>query len=272
MRIISPHGDYSDRLAAIKAAGARFHIQYHADDWGRTGSRALCEVNVCADPTTRIVAAELAQRFGAIFNQGVSDVRTLHVGDRGHGCLGEQTPGIIIEPVNLADPRMAAEIRKPVVQKLMGADIASVLRAHYTDKVLGALTIGHKFKTSSPNDEGANLYPDGTPNDGDDTEADVMERVLFYTVQELTKGAVMPHTSDVLKLEMAMMREDTWQASGIDGILHGAGLSHAAPTMHLTASAIAALPKAAKDKMMGDVANVANAWLRDHWRDYADVK
>lgn len=181
MNVISPRGDYSDRRAEAKRAGALVHLQYHFNSGG--GSYALTEITSAADERCRDLARLLVADFAKLFGIKNGGVRILDRGDRGWSCIGNELPGIILEPFFGDSWSQANKAR--AVQDEMAHIIADRITQLYPSHATIALTLGHKYKTSNPSDRGASL-------DGGGNEASYMEPVL-----DATRRMLSDHMSEI---------------------------------------------------------------------------
>ncbi len=196
MDVLTPSGDYADRIRVAIAANAVMQAQWHINSGG--GHYALVEVNEAASSGLKACAAEIAGDFAHVFGIGAGDVRVLYPGDRGHGCLGSTLPGMVLEPAfgDVAD--QAALLRTLPVQDMLAQIFARRVRQHYPENATISDNLGHRGKTSSPDDRGAAMAPDGTPNDGDDWEADVIAAAWTRSVELLRGGVVFTYYLKVL--------------------------------------------------------------------------
>ena len=80
-------------------------------------------------------------------------------------------PAILVEPLFASNPDHAAWIRSEAGQDRLAQILADSIRRCFPDGGRLAFSIGHKYKTTSPNDRGAAVHGGGT-------EADYAEIVL----------------------------------------------------------------------------------------------
>ena len=84
-----------------------------------------------------------------------------------------------------SNPQQAEIIRSDSGQDTLARILAESIRRFFPAGGLVAFSVGHKYKTSSPNDRGAVLAGGGT-------EADHAEKVLKKTATLLTEAAPAP--------------------------------------------------------------------------------
>jgi len=100
-------------------------------------------------------------------------------------------PAVLLEPLFASTPDHAEVlVSEPGRQRLAEA-IVNTIRKYFPKGGTVGFSIGHKYKTSRPNDRGAAVHgKDPDPNDNlGHTEADYAEAVLMLAAQMLTSGA-----------------------------------------------------------------------------------
>jgi hypothetical protein len=80
-------------------------------------------------------------------------------------------PAILLEPLFASNPAQAEIIRSESGQTLLAQVLVESIYRFFPEGGLIAFSVGHKYKTSKPNDRGASLAGGGT-------EADYAEKVL----------------------------------------------------------------------------------------------
>ncbi len=80
-------------------------------------------------------------------------------------------PAILLEPLFASNPQQAQWIKSDEMQDVLAGILTDSIRRFFQDGGPVAFSVGHKYKTSRPNDRGAEIYGGGT-------EADYAEIVL----------------------------------------------------------------------------------------------
>ena len=101
-------------------------------------------------------------------------------------------PAVLLEPLFASNPQQAEIIRSKSGQAVLAQILAESIRRFFPKGGLVAFSVGHKYKTSAPNDRGAPLAGGGD-------EADFAEKVLEKAAQILTSGAA-PSTARTLRV------------------------------------------------------------------------
>ena len=119
----------------------------------------------------------------------VEHLKTKVVGDgvvkggyqgRGNGNVYyANCPAVLLEPLFCGNPRHAYIIKTEEGQKKLAEILVLTIRTHFPGGGLIAFSVGHKYKTSKPNDRGAAIFGGGA-------EADYAEKVLEKAAQLLT--------------------------------------------------------------------------------------
>jgi hypothetical protein len=173
MRVLTFMGDYGERRDAAARAGCKVHVTWHFNSGG--GSYALVEITSAADARCKALAADLVAEAARIFGIKNGGVRVLDRSDSGWVCIGDELPGIILEPA-FGDVKAQADLmHKPEKQEEWAQAVARCMKKHYRDDELAAFTLGHKYKTSNPDDEGASLAGGGTEASWNEP---IMERTI----------------------------------------------------------------------------------------------
>lgn len=99
---------------------------------------------------------------------------------RGDGNLKHtQMPAVLLEPLFASHPQQADLIRSASGQAILARILVESIRRFFPQGGLIAFSVGHKYKTSQPDDRGADLAGGGS-------EADYAELVLKKAAQLLT--------------------------------------------------------------------------------------
>jgi hypothetical protein len=119
----------------------------------------------------RWYAAAIAREFGVdVLDDGIL------VGGfegRGDGNLRHtKMPAILLEPLFASNPQHAQWIRSDDGQRRLARVLCDSIQRFFDAGALIGFSVGHKYKTSKPNDRGAAVFGGGT-------EADFAEAVLL---------------------------------------------------------------------------------------------
>lgn len=182
-------GDYSKREYDANVAHADAVWHQHVNSFNSSAAYALVEV---ARPVTErelAVAKAAADGYARIFGGGLGSgdgVKVLEDGDRAEYIIDNNREAYISEPAFGSNPAQARMLADPAVQRAIAQVNVDALRAHYPDGALIALSVGHKYKTSAPNDRGCVIVGTGL------MEADVNEAIIGYMAELLGGAIVLP--------------------------------------------------------------------------------
>jgi hypothetical protein len=185
-RTVILKGDYSKREYDANNAGADAVWHQHINSFNAIASYGLVEVARPVTDREMAVARAAAEGYARIFGGGLGSgdgVKVLEDGDRGEYIIDGNREAYISEPAFGSNPAQAAMLARPDIQRAIAQENVDALRAHYPDGSLIALSVGHKYKTSAPNDRGCVIVGTGL------MEADVNEAIIGY-MDELLSGAV----------------------------------------------------------------------------------
>lgn len=169
-------GDYSARQAAANTDNAVAYVEQHFNASSRQDSSySLVVVGSNASSTSKNWGSWYAKAIAAAFGTeiyGTDGVSVGGIGGRGDGNLRHtRMPAILLEPLFASNPAQAAIIRSEAGQARLASVLVESIQRFFPDGGLIAFSVGHKYKTSSPNDRGVPLHGGGT-------EADYAEKVL----------------------------------------------------------------------------------------------
>lgn len=169
-------GDYSARQRAANADGCKAYVEHHFNSSaGAAGNYAAVIVGANASNTSKNWARWYAQAVASSFGIGLGGDQGVVVG--GYGGRGDgnvkltDMPAILVEPLFANNPAHAEWIRGAAGQERLARILADSIQRCFPNGGLIGFSVGHKYKTSSPNDRGAAVYGGGT-------EADCAEAVL----------------------------------------------------------------------------------------------
>lgn len=171
-------GDYRERQRAANAAGCVAYVEHHfnSTDLPAAGSYAVAIVGSNGSATSGAWGRWYAKAVAAEFGIGVGGDGGIAVG--GFGGRGDfnlrytAMPAILLEPLFASNPEHAAWIRSEEGQTRLAKVLVESIRVFFPSGGLVAFSIGHKGKTSKPNDRGCSVVGGGT-------EAEYAEAVLL---------------------------------------------------------------------------------------------
>lgn len=169
-------GDYLARQQAANADKAVAYVEHHFNSSSsEQASYAVVVVGSNASNTSRNWGRWYAKAISEQFGNAVGGDAGLLVGGwngRGDGNVKHtKMPALLLEPLFVSNPRQADIVRSAAGQDVLARVLAESIRRFFPDGGLIAFSVGHKYKTSSPNDRGAALAGGGN-------EADHAEIVL----------------------------------------------------------------------------------------------
>lgn len=177
-------GDYGPRQRAANRDGAICYVEQHFNSTDSASvNYSLSKVADNAGARSKrwgeSYAAKVAEAFD-ISSSGIS------IGGRGNANLNQtEMPAILLEPFFISNSQGSAWAHSPEKQKLLAEILVATIREQFPAGGLVALSIGHKGKTSSPSDRGAEAVSGGF-------EADFAELVLKNAAALLTKTVEKP--------------------------------------------------------------------------------
>lgn len=170
-------GDYQPRQEAANRDGCIAYVEHHFNSGG--GNYAVSVVGKNSSETSRNWGRYYAHSVASTFNidayKGSPSEDGIKIG--GFGGRGDynlrftRMPAILLEPLFCDNPSHAALIRSSSGQSKLADILAKSIQRMFPQGGLIGFSIGHKGKTSSPNDRGAAVLGGGY-------EADYAEPVL----------------------------------------------------------------------------------------------
>jgi hypothetical protein len=184
--VIIPKGDYPPRNRSANAAGAKIYIDHHFNSAGATASYCLMETSTTVVPApSRALGALMGKYMSAAIGNKNVGVKAIAPGSRGHVCIGQcKMPCVISEPLFVSNPTQAAWIKVPANRQKLAEAEARAIMEYLPNGGIVALSVGHKYKTTSPNDRGASVAGGGN-------EATLAEDVVLR-VKAILEGASTP--------------------------------------------------------------------------------
>jgi hypothetical protein len=183
-------GDYLQRQQAANADKAAAYVEHHFNSSANPSANyAVVVVGSNASSTSRNWGRWYAKAVAEQFGTKVGGDGGILVGGwngRGDGNVKHTNmPAVLLEPLFASHPQQAEAIRSEAGQAALARILAESIRRFIPGGGLIAFSVGHKYKTSSPNDRGAALAGGGT-------EADHAELVLQRAARLLTEEAAEP--------------------------------------------------------------------------------
>ncbi len=182
-------GDYLARQQAANRDGAVAYVEHHFNSAGPTANYALVVVGSNASQTSvnwgTWYARAVAQQFGTRIYQPDGVARG-GLDGRGDGNVKHtQMPAVLLEPLFISNPQQADIVRSASGQAALARILAESIRRFFPQGGLIAFSVGHKYRTSRPNDKGASLAGGGH-------EADYTEKILKQAAALLTEAQPEP--------------------------------------------------------------------------------
>ena len=182
-------GEYLERQLAANADKAVAYVEHHFNSAGATANYALVVVGSNASQTSvnwgSWYAKAVAQQFGSRVYQE-DGVSRGGLDGRGDGNVKHTAmPAVLLEPLFVSNPQQADIVRSTSGQAALARILAESIRRFFPQGGLIAFSVGHKYKTSRPNDRGAALAGGGA-------EADYAEKVLEQAAALLIEAQAQP--------------------------------------------------------------------------------
>ena len=188
-------GNYGPRQQAANADQAKLYCEHHFNsNEGAPGSYSVAITGSNASQTSRNWGRWYAQAVSQEFGTSVGGDQGILVGGyggRGDGNIRQTNmPAILLEPLFANNPAHATLIRSADGQLRLARILAESVRRFCPDGGLIAFSVGHKYKTSHPNDRGTAVLGGGA-------EADFAEQVLLKAKTLLESAPVTPHERQI---------------------------------------------------------------------------
>lgn len=176
-------GDYLKRQQDANADRAVAYVEHHFNSSSSDQANyAVVVVGSNASQVSRNWGRWYAQAVADQFGNRVGGDQGILVGGwngRGDGNVKHtDMPAVLLEPLFASNPQQAEAIRSDRGQTALARILAESIRRFFPKGGLIAFSVGHKYKSSSPNDRGAALAGGGW-------EADYAEKVLERAAQLL---------------------------------------------------------------------------------------
>lgn len=174
-------GDYLNRQRAANADKAVLYVEHHFNSVeSPTADYATCVVGSNAGRTSRAFAETYVRKVADAFGCKAGSILIGGYDGRGDGNVKyTDMPAALLEPLFCSNPKRAVEIKSDEGQDKLAKCLAETIRHFFPNGGLIAFSVGHKYRSSKPNDRGANVHGGGS-------EADYAEMVLQKTEELLT--------------------------------------------------------------------------------------
>jgi len=168
-------GDYIDRQKQANRDNCVAYVEQHFNCCLRTNGYAVAVTASNASQTSKNWGRWYAKAIAKEFNTRISGDDGIFIGGidgRGNGNIYyTKMPAILLEPLFASDSEQAEIIRSEEGQKILAKVLAESIRKFFPAGGTVAFSVGHKYKSSEPNDRGTKL-------NGGGLEADYAEIVL----------------------------------------------------------------------------------------------
>lgn len=180
-------GDYYHRQRDANRAGAVFYIEHHFNsDYKGVGNYCGVLIGHNASKKSEEVALLYAELISKEFDlqKGFNNgVKKLKRGERGdYNLRYTSMPAILVEPMFISNSNHIKMLFEEDGFNRLAKCLAETIKQSFPEGLI-ALSVGHKYKRTKPNDRGALVR--GRP---EYTEADISEWVLWKTKCILERG------------------------------------------------------------------------------------
>jgi len=188
-------GDYYARQAAANEDQCKLYIEQHFNSSASQSANYSVVV-------TGYNASQTSKNWGRWYARAVSQEFDIPVGGEsgllvgGYNGRGDYNlrftnmPAILLEPFFVSNPQTAELIKTEAAQYRLASILTESIQRFLPDGGLVGFSVGHKYKTSSPNDRGAAVFGGGT-------EADIAEAVLLKAQQQLETVGAVPQEREI---------------------------------------------------------------------------
>jgi len=183
-------GDYYKRQQDANHDQAVAYVEHHFNSASSPqASYAAVVVGSNASPTSKNWGRWYAKAVADQFGTQVGGDQGILVGGwngRGDGNVRHTNmPAILLEPLFASNPQQAEIIRSDSGRAALAQILVEGIRRFFPNGGLIAFSVGHKYKSSLPNDRGAALAGGGW-------EADYAEKVLEKAAELLATPLAAP--------------------------------------------------------------------------------
>ena len=188
-------GDYLERQQAANEDGCVAYVEHH---FNSTGSESANYAVVITGSN----ASQTSKNWGRWYARAVSQDFGVRIGGDngilvgGYGGRGDYNlrftnmPAILLEPLFVSNPQSAELVRSDAGQQRLAMILCDSVKRFFPNGGRIGFSVGHKYKSSRPNDRGASVAGGGY-------EADYAERVLTKTQAMLEEVAQLQQTREI---------------------------------------------------------------------------
>lgn len=170
-------GDYRQRQQAANADGCKAYVEQHFNSAGSPNANySVVITGYNASRTSKNWGRWYASAVGNEFDIPVKGDNGIKVG--GYDGRGDYNlkftnmPAILLEPFFISNPSMAEQLKLGITQEKLARILTESVQRFFPQGGTIGFSIGHKGKTSNPNDRGAPVFGGGY-------EAEYAEKVLL---------------------------------------------------------------------------------------------
>lgn len=188
-------GDYYARQAAANEDQCKLYVEQHFNSSASQSANYSVVV-------TGYNASQTSKNWGRWYARAVSQEFDIPVGGDsgllvgGYDGRGDYNlrftnmPAILLEPFFVSNPQTAEIIKTEAAQYRLASILTESIQRFLPNGGLVGFSVGHKYKTSKPNDRGAAVFGGGT-------EADIAEAVLLKAQQQLEAIGAVPEEREI---------------------------------------------------------------------------
>jgi hypothetical protein len=163
-------GEYVKRQRDANEDGCVCYVEHHFNSsTSPTASYAVVITGSNASQTSKNWGRWYAQTVAREFEMPLGGDHGIQVG--GYNGRGDynlrytKMPAILLEPLFASNPQHAEWIRSDERQGWLARILCESIQRFFQDGGLIAFSVGHKYKTSQPDDRGARVYGGGFESD-----------------------------------------------------------------------------------------------------------
>ena len=188
-------GDYYARQAAANEDQCKLYVEQHFNSSAsQSANYSVVVAGYNASQTSKNWGRWYARAVSQEFDIPVGGDSGLLVG--GYDGRGDYNlrftnmPAILLEPFFVSNPQTAEIIKTEAAQYRLASILTESIQRFLPNGGLVGFSVGHKYKTSKPNDRGAAVFGGGT-------EADIAEAVLLKAQQQLEAIGAVPEEREI---------------------------------------------------------------------------
>lgn len=188
-------GDYYARQAAANEDQCKLYVEQHFNSSAsQSANYAVVVTGYNASQTSKNWGRWYARAVSQEFDIPMGGDNGLLVG--GYNGRGDYNlrftgmPAILLEPFFVSNPQTAELIKTEDAQYRLATILTESIQRFLPNGGLVGFSVGHKYKTSNPNDRGAAVFGGGT-------EAEIAEAVLLKAQQQLEAVGAIPQEREI---------------------------------------------------------------------------